>query len=144
MMNLIPGISATASALDAERMRMEVVSENIANVNTTRDVNGKAYQRQFVVFETALSNAQETSNPLGANLKNVQVAKVEKDNRPGQLVSMPGHPDADANGMVQMPNVSIHQEMVDLISSSRSFEANLAVVKSARQMAQQSLSIAKH
>jgi flagellar basal-body rod protein FlgC len=144
MMNLIPGINATASALNAERIRMEVVSENIANVNTTRDVNGKPYQRQYVVFETALNNAQNSTTMAGASLKSVQVSKVEKDTRPGQTVPMPGHPDADANGMVQMPNVAIHQEMVDLISSSRTFEANLAVVKNARQMAMQTLSIAKH
>jgi flagellar basal-body rod protein FlgC len=144
MMNLIPGISSTASALDAERLRMEVVSENIANVNTTRDVSGKPYQRQYVVFETMLNNAQSAGDPLGASAKGVQVAKVEKDKTLGDLVAMPGHRDADANGMVQMPNVNIHQEMVDLIASSRTFEANLAVVKSARQMALQTLSIAKH
>jgi flagellar basal-body rod protein FlgC len=144
-MNLIPGLNATASALNAERIRMEVVSENIANVNTTRDVNGKPYQRQYVVFETALNNAQNTSDTAGgASLKSVQISKVEKDTTPGQSVPMPGHPDADENGMVQMPNVAIHQEMVDLISSSRTFEANLAVIKNARQMAMQTLSIAKH
>ena len=141
MVNLIQGVDSTASALNAERIRMEIISQNIANVNTTRDLNGKPYQRQHVVFETALKNAENSTSPAA---RMVQVSRVDKDTRPFVMVHNPGHPDADADGMVAMPNINIHEEMADLISSSRTFEANLAVVKNARQMAMQTLSIGKH
>jgi flagellar basal-body rod protein FlgC len=142
-MNLIPGIAASASALNAERIRMEVVTQNIANANTTRDINGKPYQRQNVVFETMLLGAQDNATG-GAAPQGIQVARVEKDTSESTPVYDPTHPDADAGGYVTYPNVKIQNEMVDLIASSRAFEANLAVVKNARQMALESLSIAKH
>ena len=142
MINLLSGIASTASALNAERIRMEVVSQNIANANTTRDVDGKPYQRQHVVFEKIL-NQQFGSQALAAGEAGVQVARIEKDARPPILVFNPGHPDADRNGMVAMPNISIHEEMADLIVSSRAFEANLAVVRNARSMALQTLAIGK-
>ena len=73
----------------------------------------------------------------------MEVARIDKDNRPSRLVFNPGHPEADAEGMVAMPNVNIHEEMADLIAASRAFEANLAVVKNARSMALQTLSIGR-
>jgi flagellar basal-body rod protein FlgC len=143
MINLLTGIDSSASALDAERIRMDVISENIANANTTRGVDGKPYQRQEVVFESVLRAQQDAENP-SAPAQTVQIARVQKDTRPPRMVYNPGHPDANAQGMVAMPNINIHQEMVDMIASSRSYEANLAVVKNARAMALQALSIAKH
>ena len=122
---------------------MEVVSQNIANANTTHDLNGKPYQRQHVVFETMLLGAQEQAG-AGSSPQGVQVARVENDHTPPTMVYDPTHPDADAHGFVATPNVNVQEEMVDLIASSRAFEANLAVVKNARQMAMESLSIAKH
>ena len=142
MINLLTGITSTASALNAERIRMEVVSQNIANANTTRDVDGKPYQRQQVVFEKLL-NQQFGSSALGVGETGVQVARIEKDARPPIFVYNPGHPDADRNGMVAMPNVNIHEEMADMIVSSRAFEANLAVVRNARSLALQTLAIGK-
>jgi flagellar basal-body rod protein FlgC len=143
MINLLTGIESSASALDAERIRMDVIAQNIANANVSRDVDGKPYQRQEVVFESVLNAAQNSDSP-DAGSKSVQIARVQKDNRPPRLIYNPGHPDADAHGMVAMPNINIHEEMVDMIASSRSYEANLAVVKNARAMAMQALSIAKH
>jgi flagellar basal-body rod protein FlgC len=143
MISLLTGIDSTASALDAERIRMDVVSQNIANANTTRGVDGKPYQRQQVVFESVL-RAQQASDLPGSALQTVQVARVEKDQRPPRLIYDPGHPDANAQGMVAMPDIDIHEEMVDMIAVSRSYEANLAVVKNAHVMAMQALSIAKH
>ena len=142
MIDFLPGISSTAAALNAERQRMEIISQNIANANTTRGPDGLPYQRQQVVFETVLQKQQADAS-LGAEPQMVRVAAIQKDKRPAQLVYSPGHPDADANGMVAMPNVNIHEEMADLIASSRAFEANLAVIKNARYMAQQSLGIGK-
>ena len=143
MINLLPGISSSASALDAERIRMDVIAQNIANANVTHDVDGKPYQRQEVVFESVLNAAQNADSPDAA-AQTVQIARVQKDARPPRMIYNPGHPDANAEGMVAFPNINIHEEMVDMIASSRSYEANLAVVKNARAMAMQALSIAKH
>ena len=142
MLNLIPGIQSTSTALNAERIRMDVVSQNISNAQVTKGPDGKPYQRQQVVFQTVL-DAQVQGSGGGSGGSMVQVAKIVTDQRPPILAYRPGHPDADARGMVAMPNINVHEEMVDLIASSRSFEANLAVVKSARSMAMQSLSIGK-
>ena len=143
MIPLLSGIESTASALDAERIRMDVISENIANVNTTKGLNGKPYQRQQVVFESVLS-AQQASASGGSTPQTTQVVRIAKDTRPPRLVYNPSHPDANAQGMVALPNINIHEEMVDMIASSRSYEANLAVVKNARTMAMEDLSIGKH
>jgi flagellar basal-body rod protein FlgC len=143
MINFLPGIDSTTAALNAERIRMDVISQNIANANTTHGVGGKPYERQQVVFETML-NQQQQLDPAGNQMPEVRIARIEKDSRPPQLVYSPGHPDADKDGMVAMPNVNIHEEMADLITSSRSFEANLAVLKNARTMALQTLAIGKN
>jgi flagellar basal-body rod protein FlgC len=143
MIQLLSGIDSTSSALNAERIRMDVISENIANVNTTKGLDGKPYQRQQVVFESVLS-AQRGSDSGGAIPQTMQIARVAKDNRPPRMVYNPTHPDADKDGMVAMPDINVHEEMVDMIASSRSYEANLAVIKNARTMALQDLSIGKH
>jgi flagellar basal-body rod protein FlgC len=141
MIDFLPGVRGTTNALNAERVRLEIISQNIANANVTRGPDGKPYVRQQAVFETILDQA--TQRPGHLQAEGVRVARVENDPRPGQLVYNPGHPDADANGMVAMPNVNIHEEMADLIASSRAYEANLAVLKNARAMAMQTLSIGK-
>jgi flagellar basal-body rod protein FlgC len=142
MISLLSGIDSTASALNAERVRMDVISENIANVNTTKGLDGKPYQRQQVVFESVL-NAQQAANG-GPGTQGAQIARITADTRPPRMVYNPSHPDANAQGMVAMPDINIHEEMVDMIASSRSYEANLAVVKNAHAMAMQDLSIGKH
>ena len=143
MINILSGIDSTSSALNAERIRMDVVSENIANANTTRGLDGKPYQRQQVVFEAVLSAQQAANGTQGTEAGGTRVVRIEPDQRPPQMVFNPHHPHADAEGMVAMPNINIHEEMVDLIAASRAFEANLAVVKNARSMALQTLSIGK-
>ena len=140
MIDILPGVSLTAAALNAERIRMEVVSQNIANVNTTRGLDGKPYQRQHVVFEAALRQA---GGDPGVAPQELLASRIEKDRRPPNLVYEPGHPDANSDGMVAMPDINIHEEMVDLITASRAFEANLAVMKNARSLALQSLAIGK-
>jgi flagellar basal-body rod protein FlgC len=138
MIDILSGINSTSAALNAERARLDVISENIANAHTTRGADGKPYQRQAVVFETALQQAMNGETSPG-----LHVAHIQKDQRPFQMVYQPGHPDADANGMVAMPNVNIHEEMADMIAASRAFEANLAVVRNARTLAMQTLAIGK-
>ncbi len=142
MINLLSGIDSTAAALNAERIRMDVVSENIANVNTTKGLDGKPYQRQQVAFESVLRQQSASDNPDSA-AQTVAIARIEKDNRPPIMVYNPGHPDANEKGMVAMPDININEEMVDMIASSRSYEANLAVAKNAHSMAMQDLSIGK-
>jgi flagellar basal-body rod protein FlgC len=140
MIQILTGIQNTSAALDAEHTRLDVISQNIANAHTTHDVDGQPYQRRVVVFDTVMKNAMggEESNNLPT-----QVARIEKDNRPPLQVYDPGNPEADARGMVALPNINIHEEMADMISASRTFEANLAVVKNARSMAMQTLSMGK-
>ena len=139
MIDILSGIQSTAAALNAERTRLDVISENIANAHTTRGPDGKPYQRQVVVFEKAMQQAVNGQTQTSGT----QVARIQKENRPAQMVYEPGHPDADAEGMVAMPNINIHEEMADLITASRAFEANLAVVKNSRSMALAALSIGK-
>jgi flagellar basal-body rod protein FlgC len=139
MIELIPSIQSTRSALDAERTRIEIVSQNLANANVTRSIDGQPYKRKQVVFETLVNNAGTNANSVST----IRVSRVESDNRPFREVFKPDHPDADARGYVRYPNVNVHEEMVDLIASSRAFEANIAVVKNARQLAQQAMAIGK-
>ena len=142
MINFITGIESTSAALQAERVRMAVASENIANANTTRGLDGRPYQRQSVVFESVLANEQLGLG--GIDPEKVQISRIEKDQSGPRMVYNPGHPDADPEtGMVAMPNVNIHEEMADMIVASRAYEANLAVVRNARAMAVQTLQIGK-
>ena len=139
MIELIPSIQSTRSALDAERTRIEIVSQNRANANVTRAADGQPYKRKQVIFESLVNNAG--TNPNSGST--IRVSRVESDQRPFREVFKPDHPDADPRGYVRYPNVNVHEEMVDLIASSRAFEANIAVVKNARQLAQQAMSIGK-
>jgi flagellar basal-body rod protein FlgC len=143
MINILTGIDSTSSALNAERIRMDVVSQNIANVNTTRGLNGKPYVRQQVVFEAVLKDQSGPATAPGTEPQLVRVAHLEASARPPRMIYQPGHADADANGMVALPNINIYEEMVDLMAASRAYEANLNVVKTARSMALQTLSIGK-
>ncbi|MCX7866603.1 flagellar basal body rod protein FlgC [Limisphaera sp. VF-2] len=142
MIQILSGIQSTASALTAERTRLDVIAENIANAQTTRGPDGRPYQRRVVVFETVLQQASDRFGTASAPAA-VRVARIQTDPRPPLLVYRPGHPDADAQGMVALPNINVHEEMADLIAASRAFEANLAVVKNARAMALQTLAIGK-
>ena len=139
MISFLPAVNASASALEAERTRLEVIAQNIANANTTRGLDGQPYRRQSVVFESFLRQAADGS----VSTPTLRVAGITRDQRPFRLVPMPGHPDADAQGMVSVPNVSIHEEMADMIVASRAFEANLAVIKNSRMLAMQALTIGK-
>ncbi len=143
MIQPLAGIQNTVAALDAERTRLDVISENIANANTTKGIDGKPYQRKVVVFENALQQAMGAGNN-SALTSQLHVARIQNDNRAPIEVYAPGNPDADERGMVATPNINIHEEMADLISASRAFEANLAVVKNEKSMAMQTLSIGKH
>ena len=141
--SLLPGLQSSASALQAERIRLEVISQNIANANVTKTEEGTPYQRQVVKFETVLEEK------LGAKHDGIpqmlKVAEVIGDGKPPKMLYLPDHPDANKEtGLVAYPNVNIHQEMADMIAATRSFEANLAVIKNARAMTIDTLSLGRH
>ena len=109
-MDIIPGLQSSASALHAERIRMEVISQNIANANTTKTENGEPYRRQLVHFESILRKQMgQPNNVASNNLSQVEATKIIEDSRPFPEVYQPGHPDANKDGMVQYPNVHIHE-----------------------------------
>lgn len=140
-MNLISGIDISASALNAQKTRLDIVAQNIANAQTTRGADGQPYQRKIVSFETEL--VRQTGETSGAGLQSVRVGSVTSDSTQGERIYDPQHPDAGSDGYVQMPNVKMAYEMIDLMSASRAYEANLSVVKNARQMAMRALDIGK-
>ncbi len=140
-MNILPAISVTSDALSAEKTRLDVIGQNIANANTTRGPDGLPYQRKMVTFETQL-NAVAGADDL-TNRMSVRVASIVSDKSLGATVYNPAHPHADEAGLLHMPNVNIPTEMVDMITSSRAYEANLSVVRTARQMAQRAMSIGR-
>ena len=142
-MNIMPGLESTASALAAEKVRLDVIGQNIANAHTTKGPDGKPYSRQMVSFETKLmeiGNFSDGSKKMGTG---VSVKAITADPKSGPLVYKPGHPDANEKGMVRLPNVNLTHEMVDMIAASRSYEANLEVVRTAKQMAQNALRIGR-
>ena len=139
-MSMFGGMEISASALTAERLRMDVVAENLANAQTTRGADGQPYRRKEVVlqeraasFGASLSSAMSTSRPAPSG-GGVEVAAIAEDQTPLKRVYDPGHPDADAEGYVSMPNVDTVTEMVDLISAQRAYEANVTAMQAAKQM----------
>jgi len=141
-MSLFDAISTAASGLSAERLRMDVTAENLANAQTTRGADGQAYRRKVVVLqEDTGSSFGATLNRATSHAGGVKVAQIAQDATPNRLVYDPGHPDADARGYVSMPNVQPVTEMVDLITASRAYEANVTVMQTAKQMFTKTLEI---
>ncbi len=147
-MGMFMGIDTAASGLTAERLRMDVISNNIANANTTRTENGGAYRRRYVVFsprtrepmsfEQALSKATGGKKSVG---EGVRAVAIMEDQQQGPMVYEPGHPDANADGYVEKPNVNIVSEMVDMITAHRAYEANTTSINAAKAMFSKALEI---
>jgi flagellar basal-body rod protein FlgC len=135
-MGLFDSMAISASGLTAERMRMDVTAENLANAQTTRTDAGGAYRRKDVVLREAsgegFGGALRTA--MGGPAGGVEVAQIAEDPTPARLVYDPAHPDADARGYVSMPNVNPVTEMVDLITAQRGYEANVTAMQTAKQM----------
>ena len=147
-MSMFTSFDTSASGLTAQRYRMDIISENVANANTTRTQNGDPYVRKVVYFEEKGVRGSDTfSHVLNSVSKNyagkgVKVGKVLEDRKtPQNMVYDPSHPDADENGYVMYPNVNIITEMTNLIDASRSYEANATAFEAAKAMTQQGLSI---
>ena len=151
-MGLYSSIEVSASGLSAERLAMDVIANNLANVNTTRTPEGGSFKRQLVIFaqkqevdpNASLNPMDSSSNAdPGKSRDGVEAVGIVNDPRPDRLVYDPNHPDADANGYVHMPNVDVVKEMVDMISASRAYQANVSAIQEARSMGSAALNILK-
>jgi flagellar basal-body rod protein FlgC len=150
-MGLFDAIDIAGSGLSAERIRMDVTSENLANAQTTRTANGQPYQRQEVVLQqngTPSGFAAQLAGAVGESPEHapaggVQVAGIVSDKTPDQLVYDPGNPEANKQGYVRMPNVNTVTEMVDLISESRAYESDVTAMQTSKSMFTATLGLLK-
>jgi len=162
-MAFMDSMSISASALTATRLRMDVIAENIANINTTRTANGEPYRRKYVVYQEKKSDngfaaffdrAQNMQNSVGwrypslmSRARNspggVRVVEIGEDIREFKYDYNPSHPDADENGYVRMPNVEVVQEMVDMMSAYRAYEANITALNAFKDMAVKTLELGR-
>ena len=143
-MDIFTSMQIGASALKANRVRLNTISSNLANAETTSTPEGGPYKRKSVYFETApLTFKQHLDVNMGEKVQAVKVAKIVEDNEPPKKVFNPEHPDADDDGYVSMPNISVLKEMVDMMSATRSYEANTTAIKSAKRMAMKALEIGR-
>ena len=145
-MNFFDSLSISSTGLAAQRLRMNLISSNMANVNTTKTETGEPYKRKDVIFEAvATPNFQdELRSQLDAQPGGVNISRIVEDEKPFVKKYDPGHPDADENGFIQLPNVNIIEEMVNMISASRSFEANTTAIKATKDMASMALDIGRN
>lgn len=148
-MNFGSSFGISASALTAQRLRMDVISSNIANAETTRAsvVDGQAvpYKRKLVVLESTESDkfSNILNSKMNSSTQGVKVQSIIEDSSPLKPVYNPSHPDADVNGYVYMPNVDITKEMVDMLSASRSYEANITMLNASKAMVSKALEIGR-
>lgn len=147
-MGYFSALDIGASALTAQRLRMDTISQNIANANTTRTDKGTPYRRRMVVFEEKSLNGP-FSDYLSKSSKDrfigqgVRVAKIVEDSAPFKKIYDPGNPDADTEGYVQMPNVDIITEMVNMISATRAYEANVTAINNSKSLAMKALELGR-
>jgi flagellar basal-body rod protein FlgC len=139
--SIFTGMDISASGLRAQRLRMDVIAENIANAEATRTPEGGPYRRREIVLEAEGGVWTRTREGLQAGADGVQVAQVTEDPAPPQLVYDPSHPDANADGYVAMPNVNVPTEMVDLMAATRAYEASTAAFRAARDMGKAALDL---
>ncbi len=145
-MNLLDNLNISASALTAQRTRMNIISANLANINTTRTADGGPYRRKDVVFSAgppAASFQDAFESSLTAPPGTVEVQAIVEDPRPPILKYAPEHPDADASGFIRTPNINLVEEMVNLIAASRSYEASLTAVDATKKMSLKALEIGR-
>lgn len=142
-MSFLGGMDISASGLTAQRLRMNVISENIANIDTTRTEDGTPYNRKYVVFEERTSSFSEMMKDKsgGSSVAGVRVSEIGEDDSGYRLVYDPKNPEANEDGYVEYPNVDITQEMVDIISAYRSYEANVTAFNAYKDMAMKALEI---
>lgn len=136
MMGNFSSIDISASGLYAQRTRLDVIANNIANANTTRTANGGPYRKQEVIFQSHMDKFDGQNG-------GVDVAEVVESPQPPRMVYDPSHPDAGPDGMVAMPNVNVVEEMVDMVTATRSYEANIQAINAAKGMATRALELGR-
>lgn len=145
-MSVFSAMDICATGMTAQRTRLDIISQNIANVNTTRDADGNAYMRKSVIFEEKayVSFDEALINATGHVGQGVKISKIFEDNTTeGRLVYDPSHPDADEKGYVMYPNVNTVTEMTDMIDASRSYEADVTAFNASKNMSLKALEIGK-
>jgi flagellar basal-body rod protein FlgC len=143
-MDFFTSMNVSSSGMTAERTRMNLISSNIANANSTRTLGGGPYKRKDPVFAAVPATAGFNSvldRNGDANLKKVEVKQIREDQSPPRLQYDPTHPDADAQGYVALPNVNVIEEMVDMVSATRAYEANVTAAQAAKSMAMKTLEL---
>lgn len=150
-MSFFNSLNTSATALTAQSLRMDIISQNMANIDTTRTANGGPYKRKTVIFRE-ISNDKNTfkhmfdtalNNEPNNSFSGVKVEKIAVDNTEGPKEYNPNHPDADENGYVEKPNVNVVEEMVNMISANRAYEANITAVNVTKGMINRTLEIGK-
>lgn len=139
-MNLFGAFGISASGLTAERLRLDVIANNLANVSTTRTAEGGHFRRQYVIFAERLRSSSAGGQYRGAG---VRVAALAEDQSQPRMVYKPDHPDADEKGYVAYPNINIVNEMVDMITATRAYQANATALEAAKDMALKALEIGR-
>lgn len=143
-MDLFSSMNVSSSALSAERTRINLISSNLANANTTRTPEGGPYKRKDAVFtatQATNSFGRALDGAANKDIRQVQVTQIVEDQNPPRLQYDPSHPDANPQGYVAMPNVNTIEEMADMINTTRSYEANVTAVQAAKSMAMKALEI---
>lgn len=144
-MDFFTAMTVSSSALTAERTRINLISSNLANANSTRSADGGPYKRKDAVFAaTPMTEPFEKMlNRAGRGLEKVDVTSIVEDSAPPRIQYDPSHPDADPQGYVALPNVNVIEEMADMISASRTYEANVTAAQAAKSMAMKTLELGR-
>lgn len=145
-MDFFSSINVSSSALSAERTRMNLISSNLANASATRTAEGGPYKRKDAIFSATPMESRFNRALDGATaqqVRQVEVSQIVEDQNPPRMQYDPGHPDADPQGYVAMPNVNVVEEMADMIGATRAYEANVTAVQAAKSMAMKTLEIGR-
>ncbi len=143
-MDIFTTFNISASALKANKIRLDTISSNLANIETTSTPEGGPYKKKSVYFESTPLNFQaHLNNQLSQGVQGVKVKEILEDQLPPKLVFNPSHPDARDDGYVEMPNINVIEEMVDMMNATRSYEANTTTIKSAKRMFTKALEIGR-
>jgi len=141
-MDIFTSFDISSTALKANKIRLDTISSNLANVETTSTPEGGPYKKKSVYFQsTPVTFKDHLRQNIDNSLQGVQVSKILQDEEPPKLVYQPSHPDAREDGYVEMPNVNVIEEMVDMMNATRSYEANTTAIQSAKRMALKALEI---
>lgn len=137
-MSFFNAMNAATSGLTAQRTRLDIIAQNLANVNTTKTAEGGPYKKKMVSFETIMKETEK-----GLQTQGVRISSIQEDKGAGILVYDPSHPDANADGYVEMPNINSVEEMTNMISASRAYEANITAFNTMKSMALKALEIGR-